>query len=170
MPKIGDNIYKRKDGRWEGRYVKGRTIDNKIIYGYTYGQCYDEVKQNLKQLREALHSPPKPLLPYRGNYESWVEQWMILTIRIKVKEITYTNYSKLFRNHILPALGEYTLEELQPLVLQRFIEGLVDKGLAMGSIRVIVALLKQSLNHAVKENHLKENPCVGLQIPTAVNA
>lgn len=24
MPRKGENIYKRKDGRWEGRYVKGR--------------------------------------------------------------------------------------------------------------------------------------------------
>ena len=23
MPKKGENIYKRKDGRWEGRYIKG---------------------------------------------------------------------------------------------------------------------------------------------------
>ena len=25
MPKKGENIYKRKDGRWEGRYIKART-------------------------------------------------------------------------------------------------------------------------------------------------
>ena len=24
MPKRGENIYKRKDGRWEGRYIRGR--------------------------------------------------------------------------------------------------------------------------------------------------
>ena len=23
MPKRGENIYKRKDGRWEGRYIRG---------------------------------------------------------------------------------------------------------------------------------------------------
>ena len=30
MSKRGENIYKRKDGRWEGRYKKDR-INNKII-------------------------------------------------------------------------------------------------------------------------------------------
>lgn len=25
MPRRGENIYKRKDGRWEGRYIRGRT-------------------------------------------------------------------------------------------------------------------------------------------------
>ena len=34
MPRKGENIYKQKDGRWEGRYVKGRN-GKKAIYGWT---------------------------------------------------------------------------------------------------------------------------------------
>lgn len=29
MPRRGENIYKRKDGRWEARFVKEITIDGK---------------------------------------------------------------------------------------------------------------------------------------------
>ena len=29
MPKRGENIYKRKDGRWEGRYIKSKITSNK---------------------------------------------------------------------------------------------------------------------------------------------
>ncbi len=36
MPRKGENIYKRKDGKWEGRYVKGRN-GKKAIYGYEDG-------------------------------------------------------------------------------------------------------------------------------------
>ena len=32
MPRKGENIYKRKDGRWEGRYIKSRTPDGKTHY------------------------------------------------------------------------------------------------------------------------------------------
>lgn len=32
MAKQGENIHKRKDGRWEGRYIKGRTTDEKPIW------------------------------------------------------------------------------------------------------------------------------------------
>lgn len=38
MPRKGENIYKRKDGRWEGRYIKSRTPAGKANYGYVYGQ------------------------------------------------------------------------------------------------------------------------------------
>ena len=28
MPKKGENIYKRKDGRWEGRYIRLRNMNS----------------------------------------------------------------------------------------------------------------------------------------------
>ena len=30
MPKKGENIYKRKDGRWEGRYIRLRNMNRFI--------------------------------------------------------------------------------------------------------------------------------------------
>ena len=40
MPKRGENIYKRKDGRWEGRYIRGRTASGQAEYGYVYADSY----------------------------------------------------------------------------------------------------------------------------------
>ena len=36
MARHGENIHKRKDGRWEGRYIKGRSETGKAIWGYVY--------------------------------------------------------------------------------------------------------------------------------------
>ena len=47
MPRKGENIYKRKDGRWEGRYIKSRTPAGKANYGYVYAKTYREVKSKL---------------------------------------------------------------------------------------------------------------------------
>ncbi|WP_242987022.1 hypothetical protein [Blautia marasmi] len=49
MSRKGENIRKRKDGRWEARYIKGRDMDGKIRYGYLYGRSYTEVKDKKKQ-------------------------------------------------------------------------------------------------------------------------
>lgn len=43
MAKRGENIRKRKDGRWEGRFIKGRKSDRTAIWGYIYGHSYNEV-------------------------------------------------------------------------------------------------------------------------------
>lgn len=53
MPRRGENIYKRRDGRWEGRYIVGRKPDGRAIYRYkdytftaSYGETTAEVTDN----------------------------------------------------------------------------------------------------------------------------
>lgn len=49
MPRHGENIYKRRDGRYEGRYVVGKTATGKTRFGYIYGCQYTEVRNKLLQ-------------------------------------------------------------------------------------------------------------------------
>ena len=49
MPRKGENIYKRKDGRWEARYIH-HYENGKAKYRYLYGASYTEVKY--KRLEE----------------------------------------------------------------------------------------------------------------------
>lgn len=41
MPKKGENIFKRKDGRWEARYIH-HYEGGKAKYRYVYGTTYAE--------------------------------------------------------------------------------------------------------------------------------
>ena len=50
MPRRGDNIRKRTDGRWEGRYPV-TSADGKKRYLSVYGKSYREVKEKLTYLR-----------------------------------------------------------------------------------------------------------------------
>lgn len=62
MPKKGEHIYKRKDGRWEGRYRDGTYRNGKAIYRSIYGQNYYEVKKRLaicEEVKAATKSPSK---------------------------------------------------------------------------------------------------------------
>ena len=42
MARKGENIFKRKDGRWEARYIRGRELSGKAVYGFCYGKTYRE--------------------------------------------------------------------------------------------------------------------------------
>ena len=44
MPRRGENIHKRKDGRWEGRYKSRTDKTGKSVYTSVYGKTYKEVK------------------------------------------------------------------------------------------------------------------------------
>ena len=48
MSRKGENIYKRKDGRWEGRFIKRYETTGKAKYGYVYAKSYKEVKSKLE--------------------------------------------------------------------------------------------------------------------------
>lgn len=52
MPKRGENIRKRKDGRWEGRMITGHREDGKAVYKSVYGKTYLETKKKLQRERE----------------------------------------------------------------------------------------------------------------------
>ncbi len=45
----GENIFKRKDGRWEARYIKGY---DKAKYGFCYGKSYKEAKEKVSKLKQ----------------------------------------------------------------------------------------------------------------------
>lgn len=45
MAKKGENITKRKDGRWEARVIKGYNNDGKALYKYIYAKTYTEVRK-----------------------------------------------------------------------------------------------------------------------------
>ena len=50
MPRKGENIYKRKDGRWEARYIKQRAPNGKAVYGYVYAKSYKEAKSKAQKI------------------------------------------------------------------------------------------------------------------------
>lgn len=54
MPQKGKNIYQRKDGRWEGRYIKGRTEAGKAVYGYVYAHTYEEVTKKRDEAADGV--------------------------------------------------------------------------------------------------------------------
>lgn len=47
MARTGENIYKRKDGRWEARYIDSYDGNGKAKYKYLYAPTYTEVKSKL---------------------------------------------------------------------------------------------------------------------------
>ena len=74
MARRGENIHKRKDGRWEGRYIKARTLEGKIQWGYIYGAAYAEVKQVLirKKAEAGFYNLKRTDLTFEALAEVWL--------------------------------------------------------------------------------------------------
>lgn len=93
MPRKGENIYKRKDGRWEGRYIKSRTVSGKAIYGYIYAKTYKEAKEKVS-IQRMLQSIPAEIVEAESGTEKFDDiamEWLN-AIRPNVKESTGNKY------------------------------------------------------------------------------
>lgn len=110
MPRTGENIYKRKDGRWEGRYLKGRKPSGQTIYGYVYAHSYKDVKEKLKLAISGKDAVSKRRIP--GTTFSELSSFWMAYQKARVKESTYNKYSNILRAYVLPHIGGLCLHEL----------------------------------------------------------
>lgn len=95
MARKGENIYKRKDGRWEGRYIKSRSSTGKANYGYVYAKSYREVKAKLiSQSSCTSNSVTVDPEISSDQFEQVAMEWF-QAICPKVKESTSNKYRNL---------------------------------------------------------------------------
>ena len=87
MSKKGENIYKRKDGRWEGRYIRCYDENGKAKYGYIYGKTYNETKQKLILKKSDTGKQFENLSNSTTLYNEILDSWL-QSVRINVKEST----------------------------------------------------------------------------------
>lgn len=129
MSRKGENIFKRKDGRWEARYIH-HYEDGKAKYRYLYGNSYAEVKAR-KQMELALPENRKaPVVKQLAAFDTLADLWLA-DIRISVKESTYTRYYRIVTKYLLPLLKDQQLSKIG----QRQIRQLPEKLLAEGGVR-----------------------------------
>lgn len=120
MPRKDENIYKRKDGRWEGRYIRSYDAEGKAHYAYVYGKTYGEVKRRLADERI---SPKKAgsVIQSSPTYDELLDSWLHSS-QLNTKESTHARYAHLINTHIKPQLGKYQLSMLSTEIIEAFIE------------------------------------------------
>lgn len=158
MPKRGENIRKRKDGRWEARYEKGRQQNGKIQYGYLYGRTYEEVK---KKKLLALQQCGSPKGIHRKMYmKALCMEWKQST-RYTVKESSYASYDTLIEKHILPWFGDFLTEEISTDLINQFSMEKMQAGLSPRTVKTLMILLRNILHYGEQRGYLS---LCGIQI------
>jgi len=173
MPKRGENIFKRKDGRWEARYIH-HYEGGKAVYRYLYGKTYAEVREKklaeLTQLKQYKTTSIKRIAVFDEIAALWLSD-----IKNTVKESTYTRYYRCVEKYLLPYLKNQTLTQTD----RRFYRFLTDKLLEHGgsggkplsakTVADILGVLKAILRYG-EENGYPVPPCDCIKYPPQKNA
>ena len=91
------SIYKRKDGRWEARYVKEIGVDGKKRYGSVYGKTYTEAQQRRFAIIQdtRMHGATSFSLILSDIMWEWLQ-----SMKNNIKPNTYQKYDGIIKNHI----------------------------------------------------------------------
>ncbi len=172
MARKGENIYKRKDGRWEGRFIKGR-CGSKIQYGYVYAKTYRETREKLLTAKEQLITRPSQKSAHinRDHLREIFPLWLETTTN-GLKDSTRIKYQYLYKNYLEPELGDLRLCELSEdrikcLVARLFSSGGKDgTGISGKTISDAIRLLKNVLRFASFRNYPVDNSALEVTVRT----
>lgn len=166
MCRHGENIYKRKDGRYEGRCPIGKKPDGTTKFEYIYGRQYLDVRRKVYERRAALASQIEPRSQKKLLFvDKWFETWISEEVVLSVKPSTQQLYESIIRCHINPRLGKMLINEIDTCCVASFIEDLRAQSLSPNTIRCIVRVLSAALEYAFREKHIAKNPCRKVKLP-----
>lgn len=159
MPRRGENIYKRKDGRWEGRYMKNDISKGRRKYGYVYGKTYRDVKEKLLSAKESELFPDYMTESSLNESVKEIEikdmaiKWMN-DITPRIKESTQVKYRNIIKHHVIPGFGTISCFKLTCSQVQEYCNMLLisggksGKGFAPKTVSDILSVLKSILKYA----------------------
>lgn len=161
MPRKGINIYKRADGRWEGRILKKNILPEETKYKYVYGKTYKEVRQKMDQVRAEMEK-------YCTNCNITMEKAISLWFTEKQddwKPSTCSAYRNLTGKHIIPIIGECRISAVNDEFLKKFavrIRQGSGKTLSNAYLHNICAVVIMILRHMKTKHHfpldIPDNP------------
>ena len=107
MPRKGENLYKRKDGRWEARYIhhyENGKAKYKSIYGASYTEVRAKRQEELLKPKHLQASCVKKLATLQEICSLWLN-----SKKSNVKESSYTRYVRIIDKYLLPSFTNHQL-------------------------------------------------------------
>lgn len=145
----GENIYKRKDGRWEARYIKSRQTDGKIVYGYCYGKSYSEAKQKVNKCKANVLNNHHAVSRTKESetFSDCCNSWLANN-KNRIKYSTYIKYDNNFKKHIFPYMGKAKPVDVTVDVIRNFSDKLLyGDCLSVKTVKGILVLLNSVLGY-----------------------
>ena len=148
----GENVFQRKDGRYEARYIKGRRADGRPLYGFCYGRTYEEAKGKADRAREEIGQAKKPEAGQRPDMACFCDRWLSAN-SARLKPSSRAKYRTDIENHIKPFFGEKLPGEILPEEIDGFTRSLLTgKGLSPKTVRSILTLFHSILSYTGKRS------------------
>lgn len=153
MSRHGDNIYYRKDGLWEARYVKEIDASGKKRYGSVYAKTRLKAKEKRQAALDNILLYQTAAGPRNITVGQLVKEWLYLN-RQRIKISTLQRYEGFWKNHIKDTIGSRTAISCTTITLHEFAIERMQSGLSAVSVNVVLAFLHSCFKYGQRQYKL----------------
>ena len=142
MARHGENIRKRKDGRWEARYIASYDENGKAVYRSVYAYTYDEAKAKRAKAAASLDSAPAAL-KNDLTFVQVADLWLNARKEV-VKVSSYNHYRNQLESHIIPDLVNHKFSSLTSADINALLKNKITQGYSpttVGGLRTILMMI-----------------------------
>lgn len=158
-----ENLPKGISWRKDRECYIGRVIHNGKTE-YLYDKNWRRLDIRLQELRVELE---------KGTYfkeskmtlNQWFDEWMETYKKRTVKYSTYDSYMKHFNYYVREDLGKKKLKEITGDDIQALYNDLRDRDFAIGTVKLVRAMLGDCFNKAVQKRMIAYSPMLMAEIP-----
>jgi len=150
MARPGENIRKRKDNRWEGRYRVYSEEKGKIVYKSVYGKSYKEVKAKKQAWESRIRDKEIGLERNRADnagkdilFRKVAEEWLEEVKKLR-KPSTHIKYSMIYHKQLEIAFHDAVLSD----ITDTFVREKISVGLSDSLTGSIYCVLNRILRFA----------------------
>lgn len=105
------------------------------------------------------------------SFDSWADDWLQACLHLRPNSVT--GYKGILNKHLRPRFGHRPIANLETADARKLVNELAAAGMAAGTIRNILAVLRMVLDLAVDDGAIARNPCMQrsrsrrIQVPRA---
>ena len=146
MPRKGENVRKRKDGRWEGRYSVKDIYCGTTCVRSVYAKSYNEVRRKLAEARRAAQTTAAGAASGRKDVktDAVAEEWLDYMEKRR-KHSTCVKYRNIYKGYIRNIIGNLRVTELNTEKVKLILTDKQD--VSLSTQRSIVCVANQLLKY-----------------------
>ena len=151
MARTGENIYKRKDGRYEARYMVSRDENGKAVYKSAYGYSKAEVREKVEAAKKEIYGETSPI---EGKTFKDVAEEYLADARGKIASTTYDRYLDALERDVYPEYADTPMTDVTEAEVNRFLKLAPDaaakrgRSLTSSGLFVVKAIMSNVINFA----------------------
>lgn len=147
MARHGENIRKRKDGRWEARYIHSYDQSGKAKYKSVYAYTYEEAKA--KRAVAAALPGNKASADLDMTFAQVADLWLEAR-KETVKVSSYNHYRNQLESHIIPDLLNHRFSLLTSADINALLKKKLDQGYSPTTVSGLRTILMMIFKYAEK--------------------